>query len=192
MRRTVVRVIVIILVVAAALFALDGASLLVPIASSGTSTMAPTIPECYGWVLAEGFTYRFRDPRRGEIVAIHAAGELGGDVLPDRDARDLALARRVVGVPGDQVVGRRGRVYVNGLKFDDIRTPKFARVDLGDGEYFVLGDNRTASQDSRDFGAVPRNAIFGRVLLVFWPLGDFGTPQSRYAGAPPGPGLCTS
>ncbi len=184
------RVAVVVLVVGVGLFVLDRTFLLNPLAADGSSNMAPTLPACDGRWLAEGFTYRFRDPHRGEIVVFHASGRLGGAVAPDPSARDLALAKRVVGVPGDQVVGRGGRVYVNGFKSDDITTANFPRVDLGGEEYFVLGDNRSFSQDSRDFGPVHRDAIFGRVFLVFWPLGDFGAPESRHAGAPPGAGLC--
>jgi Signal peptidase, peptidase S26 len=60
--------------------------------------------------LAENVTYRFRDPHRGEIVVIHARGQIGGSVVPDPAARDLNLGKRVIGVPGDAVVGREGRV----------------------------------------------------------------------------------
>ena len=190
MRRWLVRVAVVVLVVGVGLFVLDRMFLLNSGRADGSSSMAPTLPACDGRWLAEGVTYRFRDPRRGEIVVFHAVGRLGGTVAPDPSARDLALAKRVVGVPGDQVVGRDGRVYVNGFKSDDIRTANFPQVDLGGDEYFVLGDNRSFSQDSRDFGPVRRDAIFGRVFLVFWPLGDFGAPESRHAGAPAGEGLC--
>jgi hypothetical protein len=59
--------------------------------AAGGSSMSPTIPACDGRWLAEGLTYRFRDPHRGEIVVIHARGRLGGPVTPDPDARDLSL-----------------------------------------------------------------------------------------------------
>ena len=163
---------------------------LVPLQSSGTSSMAPTIPACDGPTLAEGFTYRWRDPHRGEIVAFHASGEVGGPVTPDADSRDLSLSKRVVAIPGDEVVGRDGNVYVNGFKIDDIETEPFPPVAVGQDEYFVLGDNRSFSQDSREFGAVPRDAIFGRVFMVYWPVRDLGSPEIRQAGPPPGEGLC--
>ena len=190
MPRWLVRAITAVVILVVLFVVLDFAGLLVPVASDRTASMTPAIPACDGRALVEGFTYLFRDPHRGEIVAIHGAGELGGDVVPDPDARDLILTKRVVGLPGDQVVARNGSVFVNGLKFDDIRTADFPRVDLASDRYFVLGDNRSASQDSRDFGPVLREAIFGRVFVVFWPLGDVGPTEGRRAGAPPGPGLC--
>jgi signal peptidase I len=186
MRRFLLYFVVIVAVIAAALFALDRTSILVPVSAGGAASMAPAIPACNGRVLAEGVTYHFHSPRRGDIVAIHAAGKQGGKVVPDASSRDLALALRVVGVPGDTVVGRKGAVYVNGLKVDDIETPGFPSVSLGGSEYFLLGDNRTASDDSRTFGPVPRNAIFGRVFFVVWPVRDVGTPGGRKAGTPMG------
>jgi signal peptidase I len=177
-----------VLVVAFGVLWLTG--LLVPLASEGTSSMAPTIPACDGRSLAEGFTYKWRDPHRGELVVFHASGTIGGPVTPDADSDDLALTKRVVAIPGDQVQGRDGNVYVNGFKIDDIETEPFPREEVGADEYFVLGDNRSFSQDSRDFGTVPRDAIFGKVFWVFWPLGDFGSPELRHEGPPPGAGLC--
>lgn len=164
--------------------------LVIPLASQGTSSMAPTIPACNGRTLAEGFTYKWRDPHRGELVVFHASGTIGGPVTPDAESREVSLTKRVVALPGDQVVGRDSRVFVNGFKIDDIVTRPFPRVDVGADEYFVLGDNRSFSQDSREFGPVPRAAIFARVFWVFWPLADFGSPELRHEGPPPGAGLC--
>ena len=178
----------IVAVLALAFFILDRTFLLYPITANGVSE-EPTL-QCHDRYLSEGFTYHFRDPRRGELVAIHSSGEIGGPITPDPKARDLALTKRVVGIPGDQVEAHGGRVYVNGVKFDDIATKDFKRVDLGNKQYFVLGDNRSFSQDIRDFGPVPRDAIFGKAFLIYWPLSDFGGLPARKAGKPPGQTSC--
>jgi signal peptidase I len=78
----------------------------------------------------------------------------------------------VIGVPSDSVVGRAGRVHVNGKKADDVPTDTFPPVRLDADEYFVLGHNQSVSQDSRDFGPVPRDAIFARVGLIYWHWAD--------------------
>lgn len=175
-----------IVAVVALIAVLSWTSLVVLGRAAGGSSMSPTIPACDGRWLTEGFTYRFRDPHRGEIVVFRARGQLGGLVVPDPKARDLGIGKRVIGIPGDSVVGREGRVFVNGRKADDIPTDPFPRARLGDEEYFVLGDNRIASQDSRTFGPVPRDAIFGRVVLNYWPLGRFGVPGYDKDLVPPG------
>ena len=168
----------------AALFVLDWTFLLVPV-SPGDASNAPTIG-CEDRALAEGLTYRIRSPRRGELVAFHADRSPAGTIVPNAQARQLVVVRRIVGVPGDQVVARNGRVFVNGFAVDSIRTQPFKAVTVPTGEYFVLGDNRAVAEDSRDFGPVPRDAIFGRVVIVLWPIRDFGGIPARKAGAPPG------
>jgi signal peptidase I len=96
----------------------------------------------------------------------------------------------VIGVPGDTVVGRGGRVFVNGHRADDIPTGPFTAAHLGPKQYFVLGDNRSVSEDSRDFGPVPRDTIFGRVFLIYWPLGRIGTPGYNKQLVPKGEAAC--
>ena len=169
---------------------LDATDLLVLVVGGKGASNAPTIPACNARVLAEGFTYHFRDPHRGELVVIHARGQIGGPITPDPHSRDLNLTKRVIGVPGDTVVGRNGRVFVNGKKADDIPTDPFVPTHLGPQQYYVLGDNRSESQDSRAFGPVPRNAIFARVILIYWPLGRVGTPGYNKKLAPPGAITC--
>jgi signal peptidase I len=185
-RKRVVIPVATIVGVVALVAVLSWTSLVVLGRAAGGSSMSPTIPACDGRWLTEGFTYRFRDPHRGEIVAFRARGQLGGPVVPDPKARDLNIGKRVIGIPGDSVVGRGGRVVVNGRKADDIPTDAFPLTRLGAEEYFVLGDNRSFSQDSRDFGPVPRDAIFGRVVLIYWPLGRIGVPGYDKNLVPPG------
>jgi signal peptidase I len=158
-------------------------------AAQGTFSMANSLPACSGQTLLEGITYKLRDPHRGEIVTFHARGSIGGLITPDPGSRELEINKRVIGTPGDEVVGRNKRVYVNGRKADDIETAPFRAVSLGSDEYFLMGDNRNASHDSRDFGPVPRKAIYARAVLVLWPLGRFGVPKYDKSQRPPGP-LC--
>ncbi|HSC92354.1 MAG TPA: signal peptidase I [Gaiellaceae bacterium] len=189
--RTLVWLSIATVVAVVAVFAiLWSTSLLVPVVGGAGASNAPTIPACSGRYLAEGFTYRFRDPHRGELVVIHARGQVGGVITPDAHARDLNLTKRVIGLPGDTVVAHDGRVLVNGRTADDIPTAAFPPTSLGPEQYYVLGDNRSESQDSRDFGPVSRSAIFGRVLLIYWPLGRFGTPGYDKTLVPPGQVAC--
>jgi len=154
------------------------------------AAMADTIPSCGGRVVAEGITYKFTDPGQGDAVVVHAARGPDDAIIPDKDATDIDLVLRVAGTPGDEVVGRDGAVFVNDIKFDQIETKPFPPVKVGGDQYFLLGDNRTASLDSREFGAVPRDAIYARALLVVWPLRDIGLVSDRESGTPPGPTVC--
>jgi signal peptidase I len=122
-------------------------------------------------VLVAKIVYRFRDPKRFEIAVFHA---------PAR-ARQLCseggtYLKRVIGLPGEQVSERAGFFYVNGKKLNepylsfytrDSVTKTWAR--LGVKDYFVMGDNRLGSCDSRTWGSVPRSAFIGPVVATYWP-----------------------
>jgi signal peptidase I len=97
------------------------------------------------------------------------------------------IIKRVVGLPGDTIEIRTDGVYRNGAKLDEsrylqagmttrIRNLAFAKVTLGEDEYYVLGDNREVSLDSRSFGPVPLRSVIGKVLLRFYPFSKFGIP----------------
>ncbi len=190
MIRWITRALAIAVFVAIGLVVLDFAELLVPANSKSSASMASTIPACDGRVAAEGFTYKLRDPEPGEVVVIHAARTNEGEIIPDPDADDVVLTLRVAAGPGDEIVGRDGSVFVNDVKFDDIETQPFRPVDVGGDQYFLLGDNRSATLDSREFGPVLRDAIFGRVFVVFWPLRDFTFRLDQASGSPPGSVSC--
>ena len=117
--------------------------------------------------------YAFGPPDRGEIIVFHYP------VNPDKD-----FVKRVVGLPGETVAVRRGTVYVNGAALAEpylrVRdSSSAAPLSLGDGEYYVIGDNRRNSNDSRDWGAVPEENIIGRVMLVYWPWDDIRIVDSE-------------
>ena len=148
--------------------------------------MAPTIPACDGRTLAEGFTYKLARPaprrdRRLPCERARSAGLVHDRTPTSRTSRSEARRR------GSRRPGRRAATATStstGSRSTTSRPRPFPRVDVGADEYFVLGDNRSFSQDSRDFGAVPRDAIFGRVFMVFWPLRRLRVARSS---APRGP-----
>lgn len=187
--RILLRVAVIGVIAALVLVVLDYAELLVWPAQHKVA-MASAIPSCGGRVVAEGLTYKFSDPDPGDVVVIHAARGPDRRIIPDKDATDIDLVLRVAAGPNDEIIGRDGAVFVNGVKFDEIETAPFEKVTLGGDQYFVLGDNRTAALDSRDFGPVLRDDIYARALFAVWPIRDFGLLGDRQTGAPPGPAGC--
>ena len=121
-------------------------------------------------LLVDKVTYRLREPMRGEIVVFGYPKE------PRRK-----FIKRVVGLPGDIVEIRNRTLYINGEPVEEeyIRGPMyqpFGPVQVPEGTYFVLGDNRNNSEDSRfpDVGPIPREYIVGRALLVYWPIREAG------------------
>ena len=108
--------------------------------------------------------FPIRDPKRGDVIIFH---------FPRDVSRDFV--KRVIGLPGDAVEIQQGQVFVNGLQLDE---PYLTRRDkstmslltVGPDEFFVLGDNRRASNDSRDWGTVPTDNIVGRAWVSYWPL----------------------
>ena len=115
------------------------------------------------------------------LVVDRVAPSLGeltrGDVVVMRYPRNPAVdfVKRVVGLPGDRIALKHGQRWVNGAMAPDEWTciadlETTAEVDVPDGCYFVLGDNRPISCDSREFGLVPESLLRGRVRARFWPL----------------------
>jgi signal peptidase I len=129
-------------------------------------------------VIANRLVYRFHEPRRGDIIVfkaparVEAACSVGG-----------TLIKRIVGLPGEKLAMRNGFVFVDGLRLaEPYLRPGYRGRESGDwtriaGEgYFVLGDNRTMSCDSRRWGVVPRDNIIGRAEVTYWPPNRVGEP----------------
>ena len=190
MLRWTFRALAIVVFVVAALVVLDFAEILVPAGPDDSASMADTVPGCSGRVLAEGITYRIRDPRQNDVVLVHAAVTDEGKVVPDKDATDRIVVLRVAAGPGDVIQARDGTVFVNDVQLDDITTKPFPKQTVPNEQYFLLGDNRSAAIDSRTFGPVLGNAIYAKVFAVVWPLRDITFRLDPASGAPPGPIAC--
>ena len=118
-----------------------------------------------------GEPYLGRTPRRGDVVVFD---------YPEDPRRQFV--KRIIGEPGDLVSIDAGRVSVNGAVLDEAYLTELGNssmhtVALDDGEYFVLGDNRRGSQDSRHWGPLPSDHIIGKVWAVYWPRSAWGFPQ---------------
>jgi signal peptidase I len=146
-----------------------------------TSSMEPTLVcakptvGCTGSfndrVIVAKVVYRFRDPKRGEIAVFHAPPAAktmcteGGTYL-----------KRVIGTPGDVITERNGVFYVDGRKQVEPYVDSFSRDSvtrawprLHKNQYFMMGDNRIGSCDSRTWGPVTRSAFIGPVVATYWP-----------------------
>ena len=116
-------------------------------------------------------------------IAYHVESIHRGDIVVFRYPLDPneSFIKRVIGLPGDWVSMKDGRVYVDGkrLKEPYIRPGYMgrqtcARVLVPPGHYYVLGDHREYSNDSRDWGTVARRYIYGKAAFAYWPLSDVG------------------
>ena len=131
------------------------------------------------YLIVDEVSYRLRPPQRGEVIVFRYPGNLHERYI-----------KRVIGLPGDKIEIKNGQVIVNDKIIDEsaylpkgIYTPGDIRVSLGKGEYFVLGDNRPVSSDSRQWGLLPKKDIVGKVLVRLWPpraLAKVRTPQYKY------------
>jgi signal peptidase I len=142
------------------------------------NSMLPTLQHD-DQLLVEKVTKWFGGISRGDIVTIDS------HELPRRD-NEPNIIKRVIGVPGDKVEISAGQVYLNDQLLEEpylaegtvtnSRNQDYSLVILGKDEYYVLGDNRDASLDSRSFGPVPQSGIIGEVLLRFYPFDKIGRP----------------
>lgn len=139
------------------------------------------------YLIIDEISYRFNDPRRGDIIVFRYP----------KNPQEYFI-KRVIGLPGETVEIKDGEVIVYNDRYDEgavLEEPYLPegtktysnyiknRVALEDDEYFVLGDNRNSSKDSRTFGPVNESFITGRVMLRGWPFNKFGvfkTPEYQF------------
>ncbi len=150
-----------------------------------SSSMEPTfhctgMPGCLGGsndrVLANRFIWHFSDPKRGDVVVFEAP-----EAAVEQCGQGGTYVKRVIGLPGETVSAAEGDVFINGERLNEpylrkghaATVPDFS-VTLGEDEYWMMGDNRDMSCDSRRWGPVPRDSLIGPVFFVYWPISRIG------------------
>ena len=137
-----------------------------------SGSMEPTLKP-QDRILVNKLSYLFHPPREGNIVVFRKPP----DVLLPSNIHDLV--KRVIGLPGQTIWSSDGQVYINGHRLAEpflppgTKTYGLRRQTIPAHDYFVMGDNRSNSEDSRAFGPIPRSFIVGQVVVRFWPLSRF-------------------
>ncbi|MBI2113250.1 MAG: signal peptidase I [Candidatus Wildermuthbacteria bacterium] len=124
------------------------------------------------YLIVDELSYRFRDPSRGEVVVLRFPGNPSQNYI-----------KRIIGLPGETVEVKDGKVFITreskSTELDEeylsswLETPGSLKKNLGEKEYFVMGDNRPYSSDSRAWGTLEREFIVGKALLRVFPLNMF-------------------
>ena len=160
-----------------------------------SQSMEPTL-DVGQRVLVDRVRFHFRDPQRGDIVVFKPP--LGADTnqcarapqadqgcsVATRERSNTNFIKRIVAVPGDRISIRRGRVFINGKLSDPWEIQRDAScgicnlpkpVTIPPGQYYMMGDNRGESADSREWGPVKRDWIIGKAFFTYWPPKRIGT-----------------
>ncbi|MEM7714342.1 MAG: signal peptidase I [Cyanobacteria bacterium P01_A01_bin.68] len=139
-----------------------------------SDSMLPTL-ETGDRLVIEKISYRFTSPKFGDIVVFQPPPELQRRGY----SQDQAFIKRIIGTPGDTLKIDDGKVYLNGniLQEDYIKEPPlqaFQLVRVPPNQYFMMGDNRNDSNDSRYWGFLPKKNMIGKAIFRFWPPGRIG------------------
>ncbi len=134
-----------------------------------TGSMLPTI-QLQDRLIVDRFFYKHDTLKRGDIIVFSA---------PESAQEDKDLVKRVIGLPGEKVQVKNGKVFINEKALNEpyiAATPdyEYGPVTVPQDAYFMLGDNRRASKDSHVWGFLPADKILGRVWIRYWPLDKFG------------------
>ncbi len=139
-----------------------------PVKVEGTSMQPELIDQ--ERIFVNKFIYHFEGIHRGNIVVFWYPRD------PSK-----SFIKRVVGIPGDTVSVRQGRVFINGALLEEHYVPdgyqdidSYPTVKVKEDQYYVLGDHRNASNDSRSWGLVPRKYIYGKAVFRYWPVRKTG------------------
>ncbi|HEY9882913.1 MAG TPA: signal peptidase I [Thermosynechococcaceae cyanobacterium] len=145
-----------------------------------SGSMLPTL-QINDRLIVDKLGYHFKSPERGDVVVFSPT-----DTLAKQNFHD-AFIKRVIGLPGDKVEVKGGRVFINDQALREsyiAEDPQYqyGPVTVPQDAYLVLGDNRNNSYDSHYWGFVPRDRIIGRAVVRFWPMNRLGeiTPEPNY------------
>jgi signal peptidase I len=121
------------------------------------------------WILVSKLAYEVGEPTRGDIIVFNN---------PESNPSTPVLIKRIIGLPGDTVKVAGGKVYIDDEllteAYIDVPTNRDGTWSITEGHYFVMGDNRGNSKDSRLFGAISRESIIGKAWLRIWPFSAWG------------------
>ncbi len=129
-----------------------------------SGSMEPTLTKG-DRIIVNKLIYRFKEPQRGDIVVFKYP------VDPKRD-----FIKRVIGLPGETLQIKNSKLYINGVPISQPFLPEglkygdFGPVDIPEDRYFMMGDNRNNSEDSRVWGTLPRENIIGKAIFIYWPV----------------------
>ena len=139
-----------------------------PVRVEGTS-MLPRL-EDQDRLFINKFVYHFTSIERGDVVVFHYPRD------PEK-----SYIKRVIALPGDRLRIVQGTVWVNGVALTESYVPdefkdnrSYAEIEVPQGSFFMMGDHRSISSDSREFGPVERSLIYGKAVFVYWPARDAG------------------
>jgi len=125
-------------------------------------------------IITNKFIYKIDPPKRGDVI-----------IFKSPKNKDIDYIKRVIGLPGDRVKLKNSTYYVNSIKLNEpylrpdtiTASGSFLKdgneITVPDGEYFVSGDNRPHSSDSREFGTIPLQDFIGKGILLYWPISKF-------------------
>lgn len=157
-----------------------------PYIVSGAS-MDPTFATGH-YLIVDKLSYKFHEPQRNSVIIFKFPESAG---VPSEDGKDLI--KRVIGLPGDTVTEVGDTVTITnaenpkGFVLDQSYVvhplPSAFSITLKDGQYFVMGDNRAESYDSRSWGVLPASDIIGRPVLRLWPLTEIGILPGDYVNS---------
>lgn len=121
------------------------------------------------YVLVDKISYAFSEPKRGDVIVFNP---------PVEDRTEDRFIKRIIGIPGDRVVVTNTETFVNGQKLQESfvthKSARTASTTLGPNQYFVMGDNREVSYDSRSWGVLEKEHIQGRVIMRLFPFTQIG------------------